>query len=112
MPVFQPAEGTGVGAQAMIDDELFKPFRSRAPYWGSTSWSELPATFADLTGTMKGPMTMPDRTVIQHGQELSHFCTVAHCNEQGQIVQENLFYHLMGMLKQAGVMPGQAQKAA
>jgi hypothetical protein len=40
------------------------------------------------------------------------FCTVAHCNEQGQIVQENLFYHLMGMLKQTGVMPGQAQKAA
>jgi len=72
MPVFQPAEETGVGAQAMIDDGLFKPFRSRAPYWGSTSWSELPATFADFTGTMKGPMTMPDRTVIQHGQELSH----------------------------------------
>jgi len=40
------------------------------------------------------------------------FCTVAHCNEQGQNVQENLFYHLMGMLKQTGVMPGRAQKAA
>jgi hypothetical protein len=29
-----------------------------------------------------------------------------------QIVEENLFYDLMGMLKQIGLMPGQAQKAA
>jgi len=28
MPVFQPAEETAVGAQAMIDDGLFKPFRA------------------------------------------------------------------------------------
>ena len=33
-------------------------------------------------------------------------------NEQGQIVEENLFYDLMGMLKQIGVMPTQEQKAA
>ncbi len=31
MSVFQPAEETGAGAQAMID---------RAPSWGSTSWSD------------------------------------------------------------------------
>ena len=31
---------------------------------------------------------------------------------QGQMVEENLFYDLMGMLKQIGVMPELAQKAA
>ncbi|PYX77882.1 MAG: ester cyclase [Acidobacteria bacterium] len=71
-------------------------------------------TVADFTGTMKGPMTMPDGTVIQPTNKSFHidFCTVARWNEQGQIVEENLFYDLMGMLKQIGVMPGQAQKAA
>jgi hypothetical protein len=29
---------------------------------------------------------------------------VAHWNENGEIVEENLFYDLMGMLKQIGVM--------
>jgi hypothetical protein len=28
----------------------------------------------------------------------------AHWNEKGEIVEENLFYDLMGMLKQIGVM--------
>jgi len=32
--------------------------------------------------------------------------------EQGLILEENLFYDLMEMLKQIGVMSGQAQKAA
>jgi hypothetical protein len=32
------------------------------------------------------------------------FCTVAHWNENGEIMEENLFYDLMGMLKQIGVM--------
>jgi hypothetical protein len=29
---------------------------------------------------------------------------VAYWNEKGEIVEENLFYDLMGMLKQIGVM--------
>jgi len=33
-----------------------------------------------------------------------NFCTVAHWNENGEIVEENLFYDFMGMLKQIGVM--------
>ena len=40
------------------------------------------------------------------------FCTVAHRNENGEIVEENLFYDVMGMCKQIGVMPGEAQKTA
>jgi hypothetical protein len=59
-------------------------------------------------------MKMPGGTVIQPTNKSFHidFCTVARWNEQGQIVEENLFYDLTGMLKQIGVMPGQAQKAA
>jgi len=53
-------------------------------------------------------------TVIQPTNKSFHvdFCTVARWNEQGQIVEENLFYDLMGMLKQIGLMPTQEQKAA
>ena len=63
---------------------------------------------------MKGPMTMPDGSIISPTNKSFHidFCTVAHRNENGEIVEENLFYDLMGMLKQIGVMPGEQQKAA
>jgi hypothetical protein len=44
---------------------------------------------------------MPDGTVIEPTGKSFHidFCTVAHWNEHGQILEENLFYDLMGMLK-------------
>jgi hypothetical protein len=63
-------------------------------------------TIAEFTGTMTGPMTMADGKVIaptNKGFKVD-FCTVAHWNEKGEIVEENLFYDLMGMLKQIGVM--------
>jgi hypothetical protein len=84
------------------------------PYKIMLAQGEWTCTVADFTGTMKGSMTMPDGTVIQPTGKSFHidFCTVAHWNEHGQIVEENLFYDLMGMLKQIGVMPGRAQKAA
>ena len=57
---------------------------------------------------------MPDGSVIQPTNKSFHidFCTVARWNENGEIVEENLFYDLMGMLKQIGVIPGEVQKAA
>jgi hypothetical protein len=75
---------------------------------------EWTCTVADFRGTMTGPMTMPGGTVIQPTNKSFHvdFCTVARWNEQGQIVEENLFYDLVGMLKQIGLMPSQEQKAA
>jgi hypothetical protein len=59
-------------------------------------------------------MTMPDGSVIPPTNKSFRvdFCTVARWNQQGQIVEENLFYDLMGMLKQIGVLPDQSQKAA
>lgn len=63
---------------------------------------------------MKAPMTMPDGTVIQPTNKGFHidFCTVACWNQLGQIVEENLFYDLMGMLGQIGVIADHSQTAA
>lgn len=84
------------------------------PYTIMLAQGEWTCTAADVTGTMKGPMTMPDLTVIRPTGKNFHidFYTVARCNEHEQIAGGNLFYDLMGMLKEIGVMPGQAQKAA
>jgi hypothetical protein len=63
-------------------------------------------TVAEFTGTMKGPMTLAGGKVIPPTNKSFKvdFCTVAHWNEAGEILEENLFYDLMGMLKQIGVL--------
>jgi len=108
----------GVDAHEQEAIVFFKTFPDQHlinnPYKIMLAQGEWTCTVADFRGTMTGPMTMPGGTVIQPTNKSFHvdFCTVARWNEQGQIVEENLFYDLMGMLKQIGVMPGQAQKAA
>jgi hypothetical protein len=108
----------GVDAHEQEAVAFFKMFPDQHlinnPYKIMLAQGEWTCTVADFTGTMKGAMTMPDGTVVPPTNKKFHidFCTVAHWNEQGQIVEENLFYDLMGMLKQIGVMPSQAQKAA
>ena len=108
----------GVDAHEQEAIAFFKTFPDQHlvnnPYKIMLSQGEWTCTVADFTGTMTGPMKMPGGTVIQPTNKSFHidFCTVARWNEQGQIVEENLFYDLMGMLKQIGVMPGQMQKAA
>jgi hypothetical protein len=98
--------------------QLFKTFPDNHlinhPYKVEIAQGEWTCTVADFRGTMTGPMTMAGGTVIQPTNKSFHvdFCTVARWNEQGQIVEENLFYDLMGMLKQIGLMPSQEQKAA
>lgn len=84
------------------------------PYKIMLAQGEWTCTVADFTGTMKGSMTMPDGTVVQptNGQFHIDFCTVARWNEQGEIVEENLFYDLMGMLGQIGVIADHSQTAA
>jgi len=64
------------------------------PYKIMLAQGEWTCTVADFRGTMTGPMTMPGGTVIQPTNKSFRvdFCTVAHWNEQGQIVEENLFY--------------------
>lgn len=60
---------------------------------------------AIFTGTFKGTMMGLDGKIIQPTNKKFRikFCTVAHW-KNGEIVEENLFYDLVGMLKQIGVM--------
>jgi len=108
----------GVDAHEQEAIAFFKAFPDQHlvnnPYKIMVGQGEWTCTVADFTGTMKGPMTMPDGSVIPPTNRSFRvdFCTVARWNEHGQIVEENLFYDLMGMLKQIGVLPDQAQKAA
>jgi hypothetical protein len=76
------------------------------PYKTMIAQGDWTCTIAEFTETMTGPMTMADGTVIAPTNKSFKvdFCTVAQWNEKGEIVEENLFYDLMGMLKQIGVM--------
>ncbi len=111
-----PTQGVNAHAQEAI--AFFEMFPDQHlinnPYKIMLAQGERTCTVADFTGTMKAPMTMPDGTVVQPTGKSFHidFCTVARWNEQRQIVEENLVYDLMGMLKQIGVIPSQAQKVA
>jgi ketosteroid isomerase-like protein len=60
---------------------------------------------ADFTGTMKGPMKVADGTVVPptNRKFKVEFCTVAHWKD-GKIMEEKLFYDLVGLLKQIGLM--------
>jgi ketosteroid isomerase-like protein len=63
-------------------------------------------TVADFYGTMTGPMTMADGTVVEPTGKSFHveFCTVATWSDDGEIVEERLFYDLIGLMKQIGLM--------
>jgi ketosteroid isomerase-like protein len=66
---------------------------------------EWTCTVADFTGTMRGSMTGPDGKLVAPTNKKFHteFCTVAHW-KNGEVVEEKLFYDLVGLLKQSGVM--------
>jgi hypothetical protein len=61
-------------------------------------------SIAKFTGTMKGPMQGPKGEVIPPTNKSFEveFCTVAHW-VNGEIVEENLFYDLVGFMKQIGL---------
>ena len=89
--------------------EFFKTFPDNHlinhPYKVEISQGEWTCTVADFTGTMLGPMKGPDGKLIAATNKTFHieFCTVAHWRN-GEIVEEKLFYDLVGLLKQIGVM--------
>lgn len=62
-------------------------------------------SIAELTGTHKGPMMGFDGTSIPATNKSFKvdFCTVAHWKD-GRIIEENLFYDVMGMMKQLGLV--------
>lgn len=53
-------------------------------------------------------MTMPDgKTIPPTNMKFEvEFCTVAHWDENGQILEERLFYDLVGLMQQIGPRRG------
>ena len=70
--------------------------------FGQGDWT---CTIAIHTGTHKGPMTGPGGKVIPPTNKKFRveFCTVAHWNQKGEILEERLFYDLVGVMRQLGL---------
>jgi hypothetical protein len=66
---------------------------------------EWTCSIARFTGTMTGPMMGLDgREIPPTGKSFDvDFCTVARWDENGQIIEENLFYDLVTFMKQIGL---------
>jgi ketosteroid isomerase-like protein len=104
----QPEPTRGGPAHRAESIEFFKTFPDNHvgndPYkvlFGQGEWT---CSVARFTGTMKGPMKRPDGTTIPPTNKSFEveFCTVAHW-QNGRIVEERLFYDLVGLLRQIGV---------
>ena len=104
----QPEPTRGGPAHRAESIEFFKTFPDNHvgndPYkvlFGQGEWT---CSVARFTGTMKGPMKRPDGTTIPPTNKSFdvEFCTVAHW-QHGKIVEERLFYDLVGLLRQIGV---------
>jgi|ERR1035438_3412438 ketosteroid isomerase-like protein len=87
---------------------MFKTFPDNKvgnrPYKVLLADGEWTASVARFTGTMTGSMVMADGTEIPPMDKSFEvdFCTVAHWVD-GKIVEENLFYDLVGMMQQLGL---------
>lgn len=90
--------------------EFFKAFPDNHlvnnPYKIMFGMGDHTCTVADFTGTFKGPMKGPDGKMIQPTNKRFRleFCTVAHWSKDGEILEERLFYDLVGMMRQIGLM--------
>jgi hypothetical protein len=78
--------------------------------FGQGDWT---CSVAKFTGTMKGPMRGPDGQIIAPTNRSFEveFCTVAHW-VNGEIVEEKLFYDLLGVMQQIGLMGEERREAA
>ena len=87
--------------------QMFKTFpdnrvenRPYKAFFASGDWT---CSIARFHGTMKGPMVLGDKTIAPNGKRFEvDFCTVARWHD-GQIVEENLFYDVVGMMSQLGL---------
>lgn len=100
--------------------EFFKTFPDNTvhndPYMILFGQGDYTCSVAKFTGTMKGPMKGLDgKTIPPTNKRFEvEFCTVAHWDENGEILEEKLFYDLIGLLQQIGVtlVTGEVSKAA
>ncbi len=70
--------------------------------FASGDWT---CSIARFTGTMKGSMTGANGVIIPAtGKSFEvDFCTVAHWSANGEIIEENLFYDVVGMMQQLSI---------
>lgn len=105
----QPEPTRGRANHKAESIEFFKTFPDNHlinhPYKVEITQGEWTCTVAEFTGTMLGPMKGSDGKLIPPTNKKFHieFCTVAHW-KGGEIIEEKLFYDLVGLLKQIGVM--------
>ncbi len=108
--VFWPGQAEPTrGVRNHRDESIafFKMFANRLdnrPYKVLIADGDWTCSIARWTGTMIGPMTGPNGETIpatNKSFELAS-CTVARW-ENGQIVEENLFYDQVGLMRQIGV---------
>lgn len=101
-----PTHGVQDHRQEAID--FFKTFpdqhlvnRPYRVFFASGDWT---CSIAHFTGTMKGPMRGADgKDIAPTGKSFDvDFCTIARW-DNGQIVEENLFYDLVTFMKQIGL---------
>jgi hypothetical protein len=89
--------------------EFFKTFPDNHlinnPYKIMFGQGDMTCTIADFSGTMIGPLKTVGGKVIPPTNKSFQieFCTVAHWSEAGEILEERLFYDLVGLLKQLGL---------
>ena len=87
--------------------EFFKNFNNSLvnnPYKIAFGQGDHTCTVADWTVSLKKPMKGIDGNIVQPGKIAKlEFCTVATW-KNGEIVEERLFYDVVGMMKQLGLM--------
>lgn len=104
----QPEATKGIDNHQEESKEFFKTFPDNHikndPYtvlFGQDDWT---CSIAIFTGTMKGSMKTEEGEIPPTNEKFKvKFCTVAHW-KNGKIVEENLFYDQVGLMKQIGIM--------
>ncbi|OLD54815.1 ester cyclase [archaeon 13_1_40CM_2_52_13] len=110
----QPEPTRGRHAHHQEAMGFFKAFDNRLdnrPYKILFGNDDYTCSVARWTGKNIGPFTGPDgQTIPATNKKFElEFCTVAHW-KNGEIVEERLFYDLVGMLKQLGItLTGRSQ---
>jgi hypothetical protein len=105
----QPEPMMGRGAHHREAVEFFKTYPDNHvennPYKILSAREIGPVQWQNSQARLKGPMMSPDGKSIQPTNKKfrSEFCTVAHWMN-GEIVEEKLFYDLVGVMKQLGLM--------
>ena len=105
----KPEPTRGLHNHRLESIEFFKVFPDNHlvnnPYKVQFYSDNYTCSVADFTGTFKGPMKGLNGKTIPPTNKRFHleFCTIATWNK-GKIVEERLFYDLVGMMTQIGAL--------